>query len=51
VLEATRERIVTDEWNELLQQFERSTTYLEGDCIYGIAAEYGYREYFCRVAP
>jgi len=49
IVDAARDRVVTDEWNELLRQFERTTTYLDGDCIYGLAAEYGYREYFCRV--
>ena len=47
VVEATRERIVTDEWNEVLGDFQRTTTYFDGPCIYGLAAEYGYREYFC----
>jgi hypothetical protein len=51
VVAATRGYIVTDEWNELLRKFERSTTYVDGDCIYGLAADYGYREYFCRVPP
>jgi hypothetical protein len=51
VVAAGREQLVTDEWNELLRQFERTTTYIEGDCIYGLAADYGYREYFCRVPP
>jgi hypothetical protein len=51
VVAATRGHVVTDEWNELLRKFERSTTYVDGDCIYGLAADYGYREYFCRVPP
>ena len=51
VVEATPEYVVTDEWNEILHEFRRSTTYFDGECIYGWAAEYRYREYFCRVAP
>ena len=47
VVETTPERIVTDEWNEVLGEFQRTTTYFDGRCIYGLAAEYGYREYFC----
>jgi hypothetical protein len=45
VVEVAPDRIVTREWNELLLQFEESTTYLDGECIYGLDA--GYREYFC----
>lgn len=41
--------IVTREWNELLEEFEQSITYIEGDCIYGINPEYQFREYFCQV--
>ena len=51
VVEATPERIVTEEWNELLHEFERSTTYIDGKCIYGLAADYAYREYFCPLRP
>jgi len=39
--------IVTREWNELREVFEESTTYLDGECIYGINPDYGFREYFC----
>jgi len=40
-------KIVTREWNEILQIFETSTTFIDGECIYGISAEYAFREYFC----
>jgi len=39
--------IVTREWNEILRIFETSTTFIDGECIYGISAEYSFREYFC----
>ncbi len=51
IVEATPERIVTDEWNEVVGEFQRTTTYFDGGCIYGLAAEYGYREYFCPAGP
>jgi len=41
--------IVTREWNEILQIFETSTTYIDDECIYGISAEYEFSEYFCPV--
>ncbi len=47
VITVSEEKIVTREWNELLQQFEMSTTYLDGECIYGKNAQYTFREYFC----
>lgn len=47
VIFADRRSVVTSEWNELLGAFEETTTYRDGDCIYGLAAEFGYREYFC----
>jgi hypothetical protein len=40
-------KIETREWNEILQIFETSTTFIDGKCIYGISAEYSFREYFC----
>jgi len=40
-------KIVTREWNEILQVFETSTTFIDGECIYGLSAEYAFREYFC----
>jgi hypothetical protein len=50
VIAADSERIVTTEWNELLREFEESVAYRDGECIYGVAPEFGYREYFCRVS-
>jgi len=47
VLEDEPERVVTSEWNELLGTSEETTTYRDGDCIFGLAAEWGFREYFC----
>ena len=47
VIEVSEDKIVTSEWNEILQIFETSTTYIDGVCIYGISAQYAYREYFC----
>jgi len=47
VVSADAERIVTNEWNELLRKFEEGTTYRDGECIFGLAAEWGFREYFC----
>jgi hypothetical protein len=47
VVSADERRIVTSEWNELLGHFEESTTYRDGECVYGLAAEWTYREYFC----
>ena len=41
------DKIVTREWNEILRVFETSTTYLDGECIYGLSAQYAFREYFC----
>jgi hypothetical protein len=49
VIEVSEEKIVTSEWNEILQKFETSTTFIDGECIYGISAEYEFREYFCPV--
>jgi hypothetical protein len=40
-------KIETREWNEILQIFETSTTFIDDKCIYGISAEYSFREYFC----
>ena len=50
VVEVTDDYVVTREWNEVLAEFGDSTTYLDGECIYGVAAEYQYREYFCPLA-
>jgi hypothetical protein len=47
VLSAGPERVVTSEWNEILLEFEETTTYRDGECIFGLAAEWGFREYFC----
>jgi len=47
VLDVEPGLIVTSEWNELLGAFEESRTYLDGGCLYGLAADFGYREYFC----
>lgn len=47
VLSADAERIVTNEWNELLGEFEESTTYRDGECIFGLAPDWAFREYFC----
>lgn len=49
VIEVTDDYIVTREWNEVLGRFESSTTFLEGDCIFGLSAEFQFREYFCPV--
>lgn len=49
VVEVTDEYVVTREWNEILQIYEESTTYLDPPCIYGVSAEYGFREYYCPV--
>lgn len=46
VVEVTDAYVVTREWNEILKEFETSTTWVEGDCIFG-KAEAGFREYFC----
>ena len=47
IVSADSERIVTSEWNERLGEFEESVAYRDGDCIYAIAADFGYREYYC----
>jgi hypothetical protein len=47
VVTADAERIVTSEWNELTQEFEETVAYRDGDCIYALAAEFHYREYYC----
>jgi hypothetical protein len=47
VIEVSEDKIVTSEWNEILQIFETSTTFIDGNCIYGISAKYAFREYFC----
>ena len=49
VVSVDGDRIVTREWNEILQSFETSTTWIDDDCIYGLSAEFSYREYYCRV--
>jgi hypothetical protein len=49
VVSADSKRIVTSEWNELTQEFEESVAYRDGDCIYALAAEFEYREYYCPV--
>ena len=49
VVEVTDEYVVTREWNEILRIYEESTTYIEPPCIYGVSAEYGFREYYCPV--
>jgi hypothetical protein len=49
VVNADSERVVTSEWNELLGEFEESTAYRDGDCIYALAAEFAFREYYCRI--
>ena len=49
VLSVDADRIVTREWNEIFGVFELSSTWFAGDCIYGLSAEYAFREYFCRV--
>jgi len=56
VVEVAPDHVVTREWNELLGRYQLTTTYMEGACIYGIAAEFGFREYYCpngqaRVGP
>jgi hypothetical protein len=47
VISVSNEKIITSEWNEILQIFETSTTFIEGECLYGISADYNFREYFC----
>jgi hypothetical protein len=47
VVSADSERVVTSEWNELLGEFEESTAFRDGQCIFGLAADWGFREYFC----
>jgi len=47
VVEVTDEYVITREWNEILRIYEESTTYIDPPCIYGISAEYGFREYYC----
>ncbi len=47
VLSADDERVVTSEWNELLGTFEESTAYRDGECIFGLAENWAFREYFC----
>ena len=49
VVEVTDEYVVTREWNEILRIYEESTTYIDPPCIYGVSAEYGFREYYCPV--
>jgi len=49
VVESTDEYIVTREWNEILRVYEESTTYIDPPCIYGVSADYGFREYYCPV--
>jgi hypothetical protein len=47
VVSADSERIVTSEWNELIGEYEESVAYRDGDCIYALAADFAYREYYC----
>jgi len=47
VISVSNEKIITSEWNEILQIFETSTTFIDGECLYGISAEYKFREYYC----
>ena len=49
VVAVSEEMIIAREWNEILQIFETSTTFLDGECIYGISAQYDFREYFCPI--
>ena len=39
--------VVTREWNEVTGQFQQTTTYRDGDCLYGLSSPHGFREYFC----
>lgn len=48
VVEVTDKYIRIKEWSELLQQFDETTLYLEGDCYYVITSKYEFREYFCK---
>jgi hypothetical protein len=48
VVSADSKRVITSEWNELTRDFEESVAYRDGDCIYALAAEFEYREYYCR---
>jgi hypothetical protein len=47
VISSDSDRIVTSEWNELTQEFEESVAYRDGKCIYALAADFAYREYYC----
>jgi hypothetical protein len=47
VISVSNENIITSEWNEILKIFETSTTFIDGECLYGISAEYKFREYYC----
>jgi hypothetical protein len=47
VVETAPGYVVTDDWNEVVGEFQRTTTYFDAECIYGLAPEYGFREYFC----
>ena len=47
VAEVSGDYVVTREWNEILRIYQDSTTYLDPPCIYGLSAEYGFREYYC----
>jgi len=49
VVEVTDGKIVTREWNEILKIFETSETFFDDGCIYGISAQYAFREYFCPI--
>jgi len=43
--------VVTREWNEVTGQFQQTTTYRDGDCLYGLSSPHGFRADFCRYAP
>ncbi len=47
VVGAGEDYVVTREWNEVTGQFQQTTTYRDGDCLYGLSSPHGFREYFC----
>jgi hypothetical protein len=48
VLEVTPKYIKVRVWSSILEDYDESTMYLEGNCYYVITSKYEFREYFCR---
>jgi hypothetical protein len=50
VLEVTDNYVRIKAWSNFFQDYDERVLYLEGNCYYEIFKQFGFRQYFCRIA-